>query len=169
MTVNNLHDKFVYHLQEMYYVENRLVDVLGELASDVANEELKKGFKEHREQTKEHVTRLEQVFEEVGEPIEEQPCPSFDALLEERTMFFENADEDQDMRDIHDLGAAAKNEHLEIAGYENLIMLARKLDLSNGIRSLLDQNLEEEQQTKKQLKAMADDSTARKMFARLVG
>lgn len=66
------------------------------------------------------------------------------------------------MRDLYDLSAAEKNEHLEIASYETLIMLERKLDLPMDVRQKLDDNLEEEQQTKKQLEAMADDSAVRK-------
>lgn len=169
MTVETLHDKFVYHLQMTYYVENQLLDVLDTLASDVVNEDLQRGLEEHREETETHVTRLEEVFDAIDEEPEQRPDPVFDALLEERQQFFDQAAGDEDMRDLHDLGAAAKNEHLEIASYENLIMLARKLDLPMDVRQNLDDNLDEEQQTKKQLKAMADDSAVRKIFARLAG
>lgn len=58
---------------------------------------------------------------------------------------------------------------MEIAGDENLAVIARKLDLSRAARGPLNENLDEEQQTRKKLEAMADDSTVRKMFARLVG
>lgn len=169
MTVTDLHDAFVYHLQEMYYVENRLVDVLGEMAGDVENDDLREGLDRHREETKAQIERLEGVFDEIGEAPEKRRSPTFDALLEEREVFFEHAGDDEDLRDLHDLGAAAKTEHLEIAGYENLLVLARKLDLSRDVRTRLDQNADEEQQTKKQLKSMADDSTARSIFARLTG
>lgn len=73
------------------------------------------------------------------------------------------------MRDLHDLGAAVKNEHLEIAGHENLVMLARKLDVSDEVLDPLTENRDEEQRTKKRLKAMADDSTVRRIFTRLAG
>lgn len=169
MTVSTLHEKFVYHLEEMYYVETQLVDVLEELRSAAANDDLKEAFDTHREQTKNHVTRLEDIFEAIDEPAQERVSPTFDALLEEREDFLERIGGDEDMRDLHDLGAAMKNEHLEIAGYENLLMLARKLDLPRDVRSTLNQSLDEEQQTKKQLKMLADDSTVRKIFARLAG
>lgn len=169
MPVANLHDKFVYHLEEMYYVENQLLGVLDQMASEVTNDDLRQGLERHREQTETHVSRLEDIFGVLDEPAQERECPTFDALLEERERFFEQAAGDDDLRDLHDLGAAIKNEHLEIASYENLIMLARKLDLPKSVRSPLSENLDEETQTKKQLKAMADDSTVRKIFARLAG
>lgn len=169
MTVETLHDTFVYHLEQMYYVENRLVDVLDQFASDVANDELRTGLREHREQTREHVNRLEKIFETIDEEPYERSSAVFDALLEEREEFLANASEDEDMRDLHDLGAAAKNEHMEIAGYENLLMLSRKLDHPRHVRDLLEQTLDEEQETKKQLRALGEDSAVRGLFARLAG
>ena len=169
MTVENLHDKFVYELQMMYYIENQLVDVLDQLATDVANEDLRMGFERHRDQTKTQVGRIEEVFEIINETPEERQSLVFDAMLEERERFFEQATGGEDMRDLYDLGAGVKNEHLEIAGYESLIQMARKLDLQDDVGDLLNENLDEEQQTKKQLKTMGEDSTARKLFARLAG
>ena len=169
MTVQTLHDKFVYHLQETYYVENRLLEVLDTLAADAHNDDLRAGFEEHRQQTERHVERLEEVFDAVGERPQERENPVFDALLEERERFYEEADPDADMSDLYDLGAGVKNEHLEIASYEVLIQLARKLDLPMDVRDRLDQNLDEEQQTKKQLKALGEDSTVTEIFARLAG
>lgn len=169
MPVETLHDKFVYHLEEMYYVETELVDLLDVVADDVANEDLQQALERHRSQTEVHVDRLEEVFDAVDAAPQRRPSPTFDALVEERDAFFENAGGDEDMRDLHDLGIAAKNEHMEIAGYENLIMLARKLDLPRAAKNPLNENLDEEQQTRKKLKAMADDSTVRKVFARLAG
>lgn len=174
MTVQTLHDKFVYHLQEAYYVENRLVEVLGELATEANNDDLRAAFEQHREETKEHVARLEDVFDAVDEVPEERPNPAFDGLLEERQQLLNEttaseAATDDDMRDLHNLGAAVKNEYLEIASYEALIQLARKLDLPMSVRDTLDENLDDEQQTKKQLKALGEDSAVTEIFARLAG
>lgn len=169
MAVETLHDKFVYHLEEMYYIENQLLDVLEDIRADVGNDDLAEALGSHREQTRNHVGRLEEVFEDIGEQPRERASPTFDALLEERQEFLEQAANDEDIRDLHDLGVVAKNEHMEIAGYENLLMLARKLDLSRDIRDTLEDNLDEEEQTKKQLKVLSDDSTVRKIFARLTG
>lgn len=169
MTVDDLHDKFVYELQEMYYIETRLVELLDQLAADVVNEDLERGFAEHRDQTETQVGRLEEVFDIIDEPPEERPSLVFDALVEERNEFFDQAGGDEDMRDLYDLSAGVKTEHLEIAGYESLVQLARKLDLQDDVGDLLKQNLDEEQETKRQLKTLGEDSTVRKVFARLAG
>lgn len=169
MSVENLHDKFVHHLEELYYVENRLVEVLDGMAADVTDEALAEGIERHREQTRDHVNRLEQVFEAIDEPSQQRELPTFDALLEEREALLDDAAGDEDMMNLCDHGVAVKNEHLEIAGYESLIMLARKLDYPREVRNLLEANLDDERETKKQLKSMGEDSTARKLLARLAG
>ncbi|MDZ7730661.1 MAG: DUF892 family protein [Natrialbaceae archaeon] len=168
MTIDTLHDKFVFELEEMYYVENRLLEVLETMAADVSSDELQEGLESHWEQTKTQIDRLEEVFELIDEPVEERPSPAFDAMIDERETFFEEA-ADGDMHDIHDLGAALKTEHFETAGYEDLILLARKLDLDHGVRERLDENKYEEQTTKEELTAMAEDSPVREIFARLAG
>lgn len=64
--IQSLEDMFVYQLEEMYYVEHRLVDVLDELATEANNDTLAKGFQDHRDETREHVARIERVFESIG-------------------------------------------------------------------------------------------------------
>ena len=168
MSTNALREKFLYHLEELYYVESRLVHALGEIAENVTNDDLREAIEHHREQTKAHVTRLEDVFETLGVAPKERSSPTFDALVEEREQLLAMGG-DQDMQDLHELGVAAKTEHLEIAAYENLVVLARKLNLSSAIRDTLEENLDEEQRARKQLAAMADDSTIRSVFTRLTG
>lgn len=73
------------------------------------------------------------------------------------------------MRDLHELTAAVANVHLEIASYEDLIRLTWKLDFPMNVRDQLDQNLNEEQQTKKQLKALREDSPITEIFTRITG
>lgn len=169
MTVETLRDKFVYHVEEAYYVERRQIELLDQLATDVADEALRDVLVEHREQTREHVERLEDVFETVDERPDERPSSTFDALIEERVSFLESAGENEDMRDLYDLGAALKGEHLEIATYELLMQLARRLDMPRNVLNLLDETLDEERETRAQLKSLTEDSTLRRAFTRLAG
>lgn len=169
MNINSLRDKFVYDLQMMYYVENELLDVLDEMAMDASNEDIQMAFENHVEETSAQVRRLDEIFTIIDEPPEQRQSPVFDALVNEREQFKQEANPDEDLGDVYDLGAAGKTEHIEIAAYESLIMLARKLEMDDDVIDLLEQNLDEEQQTKKQVKTLATDSTARKIFTRLAG
>lgn len=169
MTIDSMHDMFVYRLQEMYYVENQLVDVLDELSMETSNEDLAQGFADHRDETQGQAERLEEVFDRIDETPEEHRSPVFDALLEERDEFFEQAADDDDLRDLYRLGAGIKTESIEITGYEGLLMLAQKLDLPSDVTNPLEDNLDQEERTRKKLKAMGEESTVKQVFARLAG
>lgn len=169
MPFETLNDKFVHHLQQTYYVENQLVDALEMLSNEVSNEKMQEGFEEHLEETRDHVQRLEDVFGFIDEEPQEMASPTFDALMEEREMLLDEAGGDEDLADLCNLGVALKNEHMEIAAYENMIMLAQKMDVDREVRNALESNLDDEEETKKQLKSVAEDSTMKEIFTRLTG
>ena len=60
-------DFFVDELKDIYWAEKHLVKALPKLEKAATSEELQQAFADHLEQTKEHVTRLENVFEMIGE------------------------------------------------------------------------------------------------------
>ncbi|SDQ44436.1 protein of unknown function [Natronobacterium texcoconense] len=74
--VTDRHDTFVYHPQELYYVERRHDEVLEAQLETVHNDALKRGLENHREKTIEQRDRLESVFDELDEPLEERPWPA---------------------------------------------------------------------------------------------
>jgi len=63
MPVDTVEDMFVYQLEEMYGVENELIDVLDDLAAETANEEMTSGFADHQEETQQQLQRLDDVFD----------------------------------------------------------------------------------------------------------
>lgn len=83
------------------------------MATDVVNEDLQRGFAEHRDQTETQVGQLKEVFEIIDERPEERQSLVFDALVEERNKFFDRVSGNEDMCDLYDLGAGVKTEHLE--------------------------------------------------------
>jgi ferritin-like metal-binding protein YciE len=169
MSADTLRGTFVYHLEETYYVENRLADVLEQVATETANEDLRDAIEDHREQTRTHVERLEGVFDAIDEPPEQRPSPTFDALLEERTALLERTGGDEHVRDLHNLGMAVKTEYLEVASYENLVVLARKLGLSRDVLDALEDSLRDERAMKNELRPMTEDSPAWAFFGRITG
>ena len=67
MQNSSLKELYVEELRDIYDAENQLVKALPEMAKAATSEELRSGFDDHLEQTKEHVRRLEQVLNEMGE------------------------------------------------------------------------------------------------------
>ena len=145
---------FIHELTDMLDAEQKLVEALGQLAEDHAEEpQLQKGFQQHQAQTEKHVQRIQQIFEQLGEEPEETECKGVRGLIEERDSFKNEEDPAQDILAIFDVGAAIKVESYEINAYNSLIRLADQLDLSKAVK-LLKQNLKDEEQTRTKLEAM---------------
>src|SRR5205823_10352982 len=67
MNLETLKELYVNELRDLYNAENQLVKALPKMAKGASSEELKEAFEKHLEQTKGHVQRLEEVFQQLGE------------------------------------------------------------------------------------------------------
>ena len=83
MPMSNLHDVFVDLVKDLYHAEKQLVKALPKMAKAASNDELKEGFEEHLEQTREHVDRLDQCFKILGEKARSKTCHAMQGLVEE--------------------------------------------------------------------------------------
>lgn len=155
MAMNDLHDLFVHDLEDIYYAENELLDALEELSEQTDNEEIAQAFSEHREETEGHVERLDQVFEMLDMEPEKEECEGIEGLLNEHEDFLSH-DPDETVLDVHNLVAAQKTEHYEIAAYGNLALVADRLGMEEA-GDLLHENLEEEQEALDKLASLAED------------
>ena len=147
------HELFVHGMTDILDGERQLVEALAELANDSSNDQLRKAFEEHREQTQGHVERLEQCFELLGESPEESECKGIKGLIEEKKAFMEESPE-PDILDIFDVGAAIKTETYEICEYESLVQMAREMKHTQ-VAKLLGQNLKEEQGALRKMEAFS--------------
>ncbi|WP_164974848.1 YciE/YciF ferroxidase family protein [Halegenticoccus tardaugens] len=168
MEIHSLSDLFEYELDGTYYVENRLVDELDGMAARATHEEVSRAFEAHRDETREHVDRLERVFELLGRTPAEAAVRELDGLIEDRERF-DASIRDDDLRDMYYLGAAARAERLEIASYRTLLMHVDKLDLGNEVRKPLEDTLDEEEETLHRLRSMAGGSKLGSLIRRLTG
>lgn len=168
MTINSLEDLFVHELEQMYYVENRLVDVLGDLVEDASNDKLSTGFSDHRDETRDHVERIERVFDAIGREPNEEQSRVLDALVEEHEEFVEKSDNEQ-LHDLYDMQAGMKTERVEITAYQGLLMLAGKLDYSDEITDPLEDNLSDEKSALRELEGLSKGSKIKSMIDQLTG
>src|SRR5215211_5651447 len=65
MNLETLKELYVNELRDLYNAENQLVKALPKMAKSASSDELKEAFEKHLEQTKGHVERLEEVFEQI--------------------------------------------------------------------------------------------------------
>lgn len=152
--MNTLEELFEHGLEDIYNAEHELLDVLDQLSEQTENEEIAQAFREHRQQTEGHIERVEEVFDMIGEPPEEEECKGIQGLVEEHEEFLE-MDPSQEVLDLYNMTAAEKTEHYEIAAYGNLAKLANQLGMDDA-GDLLHENLVEEEETLEKLKDLSD-------------
>jgi ferritin-like metal-binding protein YciE len=143
---------FVHELGDILYVEQKLTgEVLPKLIAEVHDGEFRKGLERHLEQTRGHVTNLEQVFDALGENPKAEECIGFEGLKKEHDELAREVS--GELVDLVDAGAAARTEHYEIAAYSGLIEMARALGESEAV-SLLEENLKEERETLREVESV---------------
>jgi len=143
---SKLDDFFVTMLSEIYWSEQNLVNVLSSMADAATKEELQQAFLTHKEQTRIHIERLEQVFSMLGIPAEPVPCVGLQGLFDEGWQVIDETDEGSAQRDVALIIAAQKVEHYEIACYGSIITLARTLGQID-VADMLTSTLMEEKET----------------------
>lgn len=151
--LNTPRDLFLHELGDILYVERALVDeTLPKLIEEVEDAEFRSGLEKHLEETRRHVTNVEQVFEVFGEPVEVEECVGFEGLKKEHEQLVEESS--SDLIDLVDLGAAARTENYEIAAYESLRRMAKALGEDKAV-DLLDKNLKEEKDALREVEKIA--------------
>lgn len=168
MTNETLEDMFVHQLEEIYYIEDRLTAVLGDMAEDVGDEKLRSGFREHQAETQDHVARVETVFQELGLQPSQRESRVLEAMIDERQEFHDET-EGQELRDLYDIQAGLKTERMEMTGYQGLIMLANKLEYDDDVIDPLEDNLSSERATFYKLQAFSQGSKLRSMVSQIMG
>src|SRR5207247_9856397 len=96
--------------------ENKLLKGLPKKAKAASWSELKQAFEKHLEQTKSHVERLEEVFEDINEKPKSKTSYGMKGLIEEGSEILQE-EGDESVIDAGIIVAAQKVEHYEIAGY----------------------------------------------------
>jgi ferritin-like metal-binding protein YciE len=143
--------------------ERQLVKALPKLANASSNEKLRQGFEQHLKETENQVSRLEQVFEMVGQRARGKTCEAITGLVEEGKEVMDDED-DPEVRDAGLIAAAQNVEHYEIASYGCLCTWAEQLGHHDAKR-LLHGNLDEEKRTEEKLTEVAEsqvNASARK-------
>ncbi len=144
-------------LKDIYWAEKKLVQTLPKLAKAATSEELRDAFTNHLEETKGHVSRLEQAFKLLGEKAEAKKCDAMEGITEEGASIIEDTDEGTATRDVALILAGQKAEHYEIATYGGLAEIAKTLGLDE-IAQLLETTLEEEKKADQTLTGLAEGS-----------
>lgn len=160
--IKTMDDLFVHQLKDVYYAEKRILGALEEMIGKASSGELRQAFERHLVQTRGHVGRIEQVFQQHGVEPETTKCPAIDGIIDEADDVGSEV-EDKRVLDAALIAAAQAVEHYEIARYGTLVAWAKTLGRAD-CASILQQTLDEEKATDEALSALAElhiNATAR--------
>lgn len=154
--LKNLDDLLHHQLRDIYSAENQLAKAMPKMAKKANTEELKQAFSDHLEETKNQISRLEEIGEKLDIKVKGETCKGMKGLIEEANEFI-SEDAEEHVRDAGIIADAQRIEHYEISAYGTVAEYARALG-KNEIVSLLEETLEEEKKTDKKLSKLAKDS-----------
>jgi len=154
MKLQSLEQLYISELRDLYSAENQLLKALPKMAKGASSNELKDAFKEHLEQTKGHVERLEEIFQQLDESPKGTTCHGMKGLIEEGSEILKEEGEGS-VLDAGIIVAAQKVEHYEIASYGSVRTFANLLNQDQAAR-LLQATLDEESETNEILNRLAE-------------
>jgi ferritin-like metal-binding protein YciE len=152
-----LQELFMDELRDIYWAEKHLVKALPKMEKAATSDELATAFADHFAITQEQVSRLEQVFELLGEKPRGKKCEGMEGLVKEGESVIEDTEEGSSTRDAGLIISAQKVEHYEIAAYGGLTQLAKTLG-KDDVANILGEILEEEKEADEILTNIAEGS-----------
>ena len=158
MKENTLRELFLDEIRDLYDAESRIVKALPKMAKAAESEELRTGFVEHLEQSKEHVERLKQILTDMEEKVSAKKCPGMIGILQEGEELMEE-DFEGSVKDAALISAAQRVEHYKIAAYGCVHSWAQELNEDNAAE-LLEKTLNEEKETDEKLTELSEQINA---------
>lgn len=141
-------DLFNRQLDELYDAENQIAKALPKMIAATSSEDLARALQEHLDQTKEHIRRLERIFEAMSEQPGSGKSAGMEGLLTEGERLIADLQKSM-VLDAGLIGAAQKVEQYEVAAYRMARGIAEILAQQDTVE-LLQETLDEEM-------AMAED------------
>lgn len=153
---DSLDDLLLAQLQDLYDAELRLVDAIPKMADGCQSNDLRQALLQHLQETRGHVSRLEQIFEIMGVEPQRITCEAMKGIVKEGGEVL-SASGDPSVRDAAIIAAAQRVEHYEMAGYGSVRTWAAQLGRTD-IAEMLQSTLDEEGNADKILTEIAEQS-----------
>jgi ferritin-like metal-binding protein YciE len=142
MKLESLHDLYMSELKDLYSAEDQILKALPKMIEKAESPQLRDALESHLEETRGHVSRLEQVFEMHGEEAKKQKCKGMQGVLEEGDEMV-GKDATPAVRDAAIISACQRVEHYEIAAYGTVRTYAEQMGQQRAA-DVLQETLDEE-------------------------
>jgi len=147
--LNTPQEAFNYKLGAALKMERTVLEMLEDNEQNAQDERVADLFRHHQDETRQHISNLEQAFTAFGWEVDDSPCPAIEGIQKEGKANAKKTDDS--IVDSVLLTGAAETEHHEIAVYEGLIINARAMSREDVV-GLLQKNLEQEEHTLSEVK-----------------
>ena len=154
MKLNSLRELYVEQLHDLYDAENQIIKALPKMIGECSSEELREALEEHLEITRQQATRLEKLFNQLGEKTKSQKCKGMEGVIKEGSELLSEVGNEA-VKDAAIIAAAQRVEHYEMAGYGTARTYANLLNEPEAA-ALLEQTLEEEKEADSTLTEIAE-------------
>jgi len=143
-------------LKDIYGAEQALLKTLPNMVENSSSPELANTLKSHLSETKEHVSRLEEIFESTGIKAVADKCDAMEGIIKESKGIMAKT-EIGVVRDAGIIAAGQKAKHYEIATYGTLQAFADTLG-EKEVANLLAITLDEKKKADAALTGIAQSS-----------
>jgi len=121
-----LADLFVHGIKDMYYAEKKIYKALPKMIKAAQSKELSEALSSHRDETQEHISKLEEIFDLLNLPNKGTKCDAIDGILDEAESILEEFGE-TNAGDAAIIFSGQAVEHYEITRYGSLHAFAKVL------------------------------------------
>ncbi|MCB0070566.1 MAG: ferritin-like domain-containing protein [Caldilineaceae bacterium] len=141
MQFNSLQDVYVHELKDLYSAEKQIVDALPKMAEAAASDDLRTAFLDHLKQSREHMTKVNDILSSMSVNPGSVKCKGMEGLLKEGEDVI-GTDGQSKAKDAALIAAAQRVEHYEMAAYGAARTHAEELghsDAASTLQTILDQ------------------------------
>jgi ferritin-like metal-binding protein YciE len=153
--IDNLRKLYVDQIQHLHSAETQITEALAAVIETASNPELKRVLQTHLQESREHVSGLQNILDTAGKP-ESKRSKAMAALIAEANDLIADTKNER-VRDAGIITAYRRIEHYEIAAYEAVRDFAKIIDESDQA-ALHQRTLEEERKADEALMGLADSA-----------
>ncbi len=154
MKLHTLQDLFTSQLEDLYCVEQKILDALPKMAAASSSQNLREEFEDQMRITQRQLERLDRVFDALHLSHTQRSCEGIEGIIHQSDEILETTDADPKVRDAALISTLQRVEHYEMAEYGSARTYAHDLGYAD-LENLLQTNLNEEGVTDHRLSKIA--------------
>ncbi len=157
--LESLKQLYLDQLEHLHSAETQITKALPKMIEKATDPQLKQALETHLQETRGHVTRLEQILQERAGKVDSKKNKGIAGLITEGEDLIRDAN-DESVRDAGIIAAVQRVEHYEMASYGTVRTFAQLLG-ENRDAEVLNKTLDEEKHADRVLTQISDSANVR--------